>query len=73
MASFWLSKKVLLEALKMSECLPQTTMIMFDGSSEMSDGGEITKMVISVRGSRKTIKENFNKLKLANQEYEFDD
>jgi len=33
MTSFWLSKKALLEALKMTEGQPQTTMIAFKGDS----------------------------------------
>ena len=71
MASFWLTKKVLLEALKMTEGAPQTTMVVFDGIAEKGkDGEEITKMVISACGKRKTIKEKFNKILLANPEYE---
>ncbi len=66
MASFWLSKQMLLEALKLSESMPQTTMIMFEGSSEVNNGVEQTIMKISTCGRKKTIKEDFKKLSLAN-------
>ena len=33
MASFWLTKKALLEALKMTEGQPQTTWITFEGKT----------------------------------------
>lgn len=70
MASFWLTKKVLLEALKMTEGAPQTTMIMFDGRSEVKNDVEQAVMCIDTCGRKKTIREDFNKLKLANPEYE---
>ena len=66
MANIWLTKKMLLEALKMSEGMPQDTFICFYGSSEGQGEAEKTVMTISVGGKEKTLKENFNKLKLAN-------
>jgi hypothetical protein len=66
MANFWLTKKMLLEALKMSEGMPQDTFIRFYGSSEGQGEAEKTVMTISVGGKEKTLKENFNKLKLNN-------
>ena len=66
MSSFWLTKKVLLEALKMSEGAPQSTMICFEGSSEGQGDAEKTVTKISVCGKTKTIKDNFQKLLLAN-------
>lgn len=68
MASFWLTKKMLLEALKMSEGMAQNTMISFNGSSEVKDGKEYTCMTISVGGKKKTLKNEFEKLLLANKE-----
>lgn len=66
MANFWLTKKMLLEALKMSEGMPQSTFICFYGSSEGQGEAEKTVMTISVGGKEKTLKENFNKLKQSN-------
>ena len=64
MASFWLSKKMVLEALKLSEGMPQNEYIAFEGSSEVKDGVEYTVMTISTNGKKKTIREPFNKLGL---------
>ncbi len=66
MANFWLTKKMLLEALRMSEDMPQSTFICFNGSSEGQGEAEKTVMTISVGGKEKTIREDFNKLKLSN-------
>lgn len=64
MARFWLSKKVLIEALKMSEGRPQNACIAFEGDSEMIDGVEHTVITINAFGKEKTIKQQFNKLYL---------
>lgn len=66
MTSFWLTKKMVLEALKMSEGLNQDTFIIFNGRSEIKNGVEQTVMEICVNGKKKTIKENFKKLELKN-------
>jgi len=68
MANVWLTKKMLLEGLKMAESLPQDTMIHFNGSSEIIDDDEKTIMEITVpaNGNKKTLKESFHKLLLAN-------
>ena len=68
MESFWLTKKMLLEGLKMAESLPQDTMIHFNGSSEIIGDDEKTIMEITVpaNGKKKVVKESFHKLMLAN-------
>jgi hypothetical protein len=68
MANVWLTKKMLLEGLKLAESLPQDTMIHFNGSSEIIDDDEKTIMEITVpaNGKTKVIKESFHKLLLAN-------
>lgn len=68
MASFWLTKHALLEALKLSEGLPQNTMIDFNGSSEIKNGEEYTVIKISVNGKQKTVREEFHKLLLKNDD-----
>ena len=73
MNNFWLTKKVLLEALKMTEGQPQTTWITFEGKSEVVDGKEYTVTTINACGKKKTIKEDFNKLQLANSQYDDND
>ena len=62
MSSFWLSKKVLLEALKMVEGQPQTSWVSFEGKSEVKDGKEYTVTTISANGKKKTIKQEFDKI-----------
>jgi len=64
MASFWLSKKALLEALKMVEGQPQTAWVSFEGKSEVKNGKEYTVTTISANGKKKTIKQEFNKISL---------
>ena len=64
MAKFWLSKKMVLEALKLSEGAPQNTFIMFEGNSERKNGKEFTVMRINTCGKEKVLKEEFNKLSL---------
>ena len=59
MASFWLSKKNIIEALKMSEGMPQNTKICFHGDSEKVDDVVYTKTTIEVGGKSKTFKEKF--------------
>ena len=66
MASFWLTKRALLEALKMTEGQPQTTWITFEGKTEVKDGKEYTVTNIATCGKEKTIREDFNKIRLAN-------
>ena len=66
MASFWLSKRTLIEALKLSEGEPHTTMVCFDGKSELKNGIEYTIVTNNINGKKKTVRENFNKLSLAN-------
>ena len=68
MASFWLTKRALLEALKLSEGLPQDTMINFNGCSEIKNDKEYTVVKIDVNGKQKTIKEEFKKLLLKNED-----
>jgi hypothetical protein len=68
MSSFWLTKKIILEALKMSEGMPQNTFITFEGKSEVVNGTEFTFTTIYVGGKKKTIKQNFDKIKLDNGE-----
>ena len=72
MAKVWLTKKMLLEGLKMAESLPQDCFIHFDGKSERKGDDEITIMEISVpaNGKKKVLKENFHKLLLSNGETE---
>ena len=66
--STWLTKKMLLEALKMAEGLPQDTFVYFNGSSKMKDDVEYTVMQIEVpaNGKKKTVTEEFHKLLLSN-------
>ena len=66
MNSFWLTKKVLLEALKMSEGAPQSTMVCFNCHGEGQGDKEQTVVEINVCGKKKTVRENFQKLLLAN-------
>jgi len=62
MSSFWLSKKVLLEALKMLEGQPQTSWASFEGKSEVKNGKEYTVTTINANGKKKTIKQEFDKI-----------
>ena len=65
MASFWLSKKMVLEALKLSEGMPQNTFITFNGDSERKGNKTYTIMEISVAGGKKkTVKEEFKPILL---------
>ena len=64
MANFWLSKKVLLEALKMTEGQPQTTYVSFEGNSEIINDKEYTVTTICTCGKKKTVKLEFDKLKV---------
>lgn len=68
MAHVWLTKKMLLESLKMTEGLPQSTFVQFKGSSEIKGNTEQTIMEITVpaNGNKKTIREDFHKLMLSN-------
>lgn len=68
MAHVWLTKKMLLEAIKMAEGLPQSTFVQFKGSSEIKGNTEQTIMEITVpaNGKKKTIREDFHKLMLSN-------
>lgn len=66
MTSFWLSKKALLEALKMAEGQPQTTMVVFKCDSEDKNGARYNVTNIEVCGKKKTIKQNFDKMVKAN-------
>ena len=68
MANFWLTKKMILEALAMSEGMPQSTMISFNGTSEHKGGKEYTCMEIRVGAKKKTLRSEFRKLLLANKE-----
>jgi N-acetylglucosamine kinase-like BadF-type ATPase len=62
MSSFWLSKKVLLEALKMVEGQPQTSWVSFEGKSEVKNDKEYTVTTINANGKKKTIKQEFDKI-----------
>lgn len=64
MASFWLTKQALIEALKLSEGRPQNACIEFEGKSEMVDGVEYTVTTIKAFGKKKTVKQEFQKLYL---------
>lgn len=64
MARFWLSKKMVLEALKLSEGEPQNAIIMFEGDSERKNGKDFTVMRISVVGKEKVVRDEFEKLSL---------
>lgn len=64
MAHFWLSKKSLIEALKMSEGRPDNACVAFEGSSEVKNGVEYTVIKINAFGKKKTVKQEFNKLSL---------
>lgn len=64
MASFWLTKRMVLEALKLSEGAPQSEIICFDGSSVVEKGVEYTIMNISTCGNKKRIKDTFKKVEL---------
>ena len=65
MANFWLTKKMVLEALKLSEGMPQDTFIVFNGDSEKKGDKTYTIMEISVAGGKKnTIKEEFKPILL---------
>lgn len=68
MANVWLTKKMLLEGLKLAEGLPQDAFIYFNGSSEIIGDDEKTIMEITVpaNGKKKVVKESFHKLMLAN-------
>ena len=68
MAHVWFTKKMLLEALKMAEGLPQSTFVQFKGSSERKGNTEQTIMEITVpaNGKKKTIREDFHKLMISN-------
>ena len=68
MAHVWLTKKMLLEAIKMAEGLPQSTFVQFKGSSEIKGNTEQTIMEITVPANRKekTIREDFHKLMISN-------
>lgn len=68
MANFWLSKKVLLEALKLTEGQPQTTWVTFEGKSEIVGGKEYTITTIKACGNKKTVREDFHKLCISNGE-----
>ena len=73
MGRFWLTKKALLEALRMTEGQPQTTWILFDGDSEVVNGKEYTITKISVGGKEKVLKQDFEKISLANGQSLMDD
>lgn len=68
MAAFWITKEMALEALKMTEGMPQSTFIEIEGSSEVINGKEYTVTTINVCGKKKTLKREFKKLQLANGE-----
>lgn len=69
MAGFWLTKKMLLEALKMVESRPQSTMVMFQGDSEVVGDKHYTIMEISACGKKKTLREDYNKICLINDDF----
>ena len=59
MANFWLTKKMVLEALRMTEGQPQNTTILFKGDSESVNGKIYTIVEIMACGKKKTIREEF--------------
>jgi hypothetical protein len=69
MNSFWLTKRAVIEALKLSEGLPQTAFIHFHVHTEGIDKDEKTIVDINVRDKEKTVKDNFNKLIKANAKW----
>ena len=62
MNSFWLTKRAVMEALKLCEGLPQTEFVHFHVHTEGIDKDEKTVVEINVREKKKTIKDNYNKL-----------
>ena len=68
MADFWLTKRHLLEALKMTEGMPQNTFVQFFGRAEKKDNKEYTVITINVNGQKKTLKNDFDKLLISNGE-----
>lgn len=73
MGRFWLTKKVLLEALRMTEGQPQTTWVTFECDSERINGKDITITTINACGRKQTIKQDFEKISLANGQSLMDD
>ena len=57
----------------MTEGQPQTTWILFDGDSEVVNGKEYTITKISVGGKEKVLKQDFEKISLANGQSLMDD
>lgn len=68
MAAFWITKEMALEALKLTESMPNTTFIEIEGKSEVINGKEYTITTINVCGKKKILKREFKKLQLANGE-----
>ena len=68
MADFWLTKRHLLEALKMTEGMPQSAFVQFSGKTERKNMKEYTVMTINVNGQKKTLKDEFKKLLIKNGE-----
>ena len=64
MANFWLTKEMVIEALKLSEGAQKETMIGFDGSSKVIGDKEYTIMEIYTCGKKKTVKQEFKKIAL---------
>lgn len=69
MARFWITKEMALEALKLTESMPNTTFIEIEGSSEIFHGKEYTVCTLIACGKKKTIKREFEKLQLANERF----
>lgn len=64
MNSFWLTKEMILEALKLSEGAPQNAFVCFHGKSEVKKGKEYTIMEIVYGNKKKTVKQEFKKIAL---------
>ena len=66
MASFWLTKEMLEEALTLVADKPKSTMVYINGSSENKNNRVNTVMNFSSNGKKKTIKRDYNKIIEAN-------
>ena len=66
MASFWLTKEMLEEALTLVADKPKSTMVYISGSSENKNNRVNTIMEFSSNGKKKKIKRDYNKIIEAN-------
>lgn len=64
MSRFWVSKKSLIEALKLCEGRPDNACVIFEGEGKVINGSEYTITKIEAFGKKKTVKQEFSKLYL---------